>query len=377
MARYIKRGKVWQYEISYKDTDGKYKKLRKSGFPKKADAISEAGEIEANLAKGFYTVSQDILLTDHFKQWIEIFKKGKVSDGTYRKYLYTLSVLKKHFSTATIKTMNRVKYQEMLNEFAEGHSDSSVKQINVHVRASLENLLDDFIIKNDFTKGAISKGGKGTKSAELKYLDFQDFTKLIAFAKEKINPIYSSSFMIYIAAMTGMRFSELLGLTWDNVDFEKGQIYVKRTWDIYKNNFAPTKNDQSVRFLAVDGSTLQVMTSYKEQQEKLLKRLEIEPEHPFVFYNIKNGLITNNSLNKQLRNMCKKLGFEKTITCHGLRHTHASTMLYKGINILYVSKRLGHSSLNVTMSVYSHILKELEEKDNENIKKIFSEINDE
>ena len=60
---------------------------------------------------------------------IEIFKKGKVSDGTYRKYLYTLSVLKKHFSTATIKTMNRVKYQEMLNEFAEGHSDSSVKQI--------------------------------------------------------------------------------------------------------------------------------------------------------------------------------------------------------------------------------------------------------
>ena len=85
MARYIKRGKVWQYEISYKDTDGKYKKLRKSGFPKKSDAISEAGDIEANLAKGFYTVSQDILLTDHFKQWIEIFKKGKVSDGTYRK----------------------------------------------------------------------------------------------------------------------------------------------------------------------------------------------------------------------------------------------------------------------------------------------------
>ena len=92
---------------------------------------------------------------------------------------------------------------------------------------------------------------------------------------------------------------------------------------IYKNNFAPTKNDQSVRFLAIDSSTMQVMINYKEQQEKLLKRLEIEPEHPFVFYNIKNGLITNNSLNKQLRNMCKKLGFEKTITCHGLRHTHA------------------------------------------------------
>ncbi len=374
MARYVKRGKTWQYEISYKDADGVFKKLRKGGFPKKSDAIAEAGEIESKLVKGFYSTTQDVLLTDHFQQWIETFKKSKVSDGTYRKYLYTLSVLKKYFSTATIKTMNRVKYQETLNVYAVSHSNSSVKQINIHVRASLENLLDDFIIKNDFTKGAISKGGTGSKSEDLKYLNFAEFTELINLAKSKINPVYASSFMIYIGAMTGMRFSELAGLTWNNVDLDSGMIRVKQTWDYYKNDFAPTKNEQSERILAIDEETLTTMIYFKEKQTELLRRLEIVPQHDFVFYNIKNGVISNNAVNKELRTFCKRLGITE-ITCHGLRHTHASTMLYKGINILYVSKRLGHSSLNVTMSVYSHILKELEEKDNENIKIIFSEIN--
>lgn len=47
MARYTKRGKVWQYEVSYKSQDGKYKKLRKSSFPKKSDAILAASQIKS------------------------------------------------------------------------------------------------------------------------------------------------------------------------------------------------------------------------------------------------------------------------------------------------------------------------------------------
>ena len=74
---------MWEYEIGYKESEGKYKKLRKGGFAKKADANSEAGEIEGKLGKGFYTVSKGILLTEHFKQWIEILKKVTVSDRTY------------------------------------------------------------------------------------------------------------------------------------------------------------------------------------------------------------------------------------------------------------------------------------------------------
>ncbi|MCC9080234.1 Arm DNA-binding domain-containing protein [Enterococcus faecium] len=77
MARFVKRGNSWQYEISYKDENGKYKKLRKSGFYKKKDAIAEAADIELKLAKGLKVTNSDISLYDHFKQWIDVYKKEK------------------------------------------------------------------------------------------------------------------------------------------------------------------------------------------------------------------------------------------------------------------------------------------------------------
>ncbi|WP_459789387.1 tyrosine-type recombinase/integrase, partial [Lactococcus garvieae] len=111
-------------------------------------------------------------MSEHFEKWIEVFKKGKVSDGTYKKYLYTLSVIRSYFADMTIKTLNRTKYQQALNSYAESKSDESTRQINTHIQSSISNLVDEGIINYDFTKGAIVKGGKSAKDEDDKYLDF-------------------------------------------------------------------------------------------------------------------------------------------------------------------------------------------------------------
>lgn len=99
-----------------------------------------------------------------------------------------------------------------------------------------------------------------------------------------------------------MRFAELLGLTWENVDLEKGTIKVKRAWDyLDTNNFCPTKNEQSVRNVPIDKQTCLLMKWFKKQQTKLFKKLDIKPEHDFVFYNAKSGLVSNNAVNKKLK----------------------------------------------------------------------------
>ncbi len=67
MARFVKHGKTWQYEISYKKEDRKYAKLREGEFVKKAGAIAKAGEIESNMAKGLKVTSKDVYLYDHFQ----------------------------------------------------------------------------------------------------------------------------------------------------------------------------------------------------------------------------------------------------------------------------------------------------------------------
>src|SRR5699024_4410388 len=86
--------------------------------------------------------------------------------------------------------------------------------------------------------------------------------------------------------------------------------------------------------------------------------------HQLVFYSpsSKYKIISNNASNNLLRKTLKKLDIQP-ITMHGLRHTHASVLLYKKVSIYYVSERLGHKDIETTLNNYSHVIKELRTKD--------------
>lgn len=82
--------------------------------------------------------------------------------------------------------------------------------------------------------------------------------------------------------------------------------------------------------------------------------------------------ITNNGVKKTLDNTLKKAKIERKIRFHSLRHTHASILLSQGVQVVSVSKRLGHANPTVTMQTYAHVIKELKVSDNEKIIKILS-----
>ncbi len=116
------------------------------------------------------------------------------------------------------------------------------------------------------------------------------------------------------------------------------------------------------------------MKDFKQRQNGLYKQLGIKNKQNFVFYNAKNGLIFNNAVLKKLKELQRQLGIGKPIKIHGLRHTHASVMIFKGVNLLAISKHLSHKSLNVTMSTYAHAIKELQEQENEKFKSVMEGI---
>lgn len=375
MARFVKRGKKWQYEISYKKADGTFDKIRQGGFPKKSDAVSAAAEIELKLAKGLIVENKDISLYDHFELWMKVFKKGKVSNITYRKYENTLMNIKKYFSDLTLRKTTRTSYQQRLNSFAETHTDSTVERLNMHIRASLVNAVDEGKIAYDFTKGSVTKGQVAGVTEDEKYLNYDDFTRLMNLAKQKLDPRFASRFMIVVGGATGMRFGELLGLTWDYVDLENGYIDIVRAWDYQDTkDFCPPKNPQSVRKVPLDITTLELMKDFKMNQRALFKEQKITNPNNFVFFNAKNGLISHNAALKKLKILQEQLDISPAITLHGLRHTHASVLIFKGVNLLAVSKHLGHKSLNVTMSTYAHAIKELQEQEDEKLRAVMDGI---
>lgn len=87
----------------------------------------------------------------------------------------------------------------------------------------------------------------------------------------------------------------------------------------------------------------------------------------------KYHVLSNAAVNKTLKNTCKDLGI-KEISVHGLRHTHASILLYKRISVYYVSERLGHADIETTHEHYAHLLKELRKEDENNTTATFSKM---
>ena len=172
----------------------------------------------------------------------------------------------------------------------------------------------------------------------------------------------SWEWLILLVAKTGMRFSEALGLTPKDFDFEHQMLSINKTWD-YKGEggFMPTKNKSSVRKIQIDWKTV-------IQFSELLKGL---PENEPIFV---KGNVYNSTVNSVLSRYCKKANIPE-ITIHGLRHTHASLLLFAGVSIASVARRLGHSSMTTTQKTYLHIIQELENKDIDIVMRSLSGLN--
>jgi integrase len=147
-----------------------------------------------------------------------------------------------------------------------------------------------------------------------------------------------------------MRFSEALALTPKDFDFSHQSLSVNKTWD-YKGDggFLPTKNQSSMRKIQIDWQTV-------IQFSELVKTLSQDTP---IFV---SGTVFNSTVNDILERhcVCAKV---PVITIHGLRHTHASLLLFAGVSIASVARRLGHASMTTTQKTYLHIIHELENQD--------------
>lgn len=356
MASFTNRGTKqkpsWQYTIS-RYVNGKYKPIRKGGFKTKKEAQLAAAEVEAQLSKGSFVENLKIAFVDYFEKWFKLYKLD-LKGPTVKHYKSTLKYIKEFFGDKPIQDIIRSEYQEFLNHYGKIYSKETMLKVNGHIKSCLESAIEDGIIQYNFAKKA-KVTGLPAKNKDEKYLNFKESEMLYYELFNRLNRGLSY-YAILLLLVSGMRFEELVGLTRDDFDFNNNTIRINKTWG-YKNDmpkgFGPTKNEQSKRVISIDPK---VMNEFKKLFLKMPNNI-----HKLVFFSpvSKYNVITNNAVNKALRIVLKDLSIKNIITCHELRHTHASALIYKKATIPYICERLGHSSPDITYKRYLHLMKEL------------------
>lgn len=242
----------------------------------------------------------------------------------------------------------RVTYQQLLNDYAAQHERQTTMDFHHQLKAAILDAVDDGLIERDPTRKAIIKG-KSPAQKKIKYLNqFELHTLLVNL---DLRGDINWDWLILLIAKTGMRFSEALAITPKDFDFSHQTLSISKTWDYKgKGGFLPTKNASSVRKIQIDWQTV-------IQFSELVKGL---PKDAPIF--VTKERVFNSTVNNILACHCKRLNIP-VISIHGLRHTHASLLLFAGVSIASVARRLGHASMTTTQKTYIHIIQELENQD--------------
>ena len=292
-------------------------------------------------------VKRTDLFCEYYKKWVAVYKSGAIRKVTLDKYLMTQKWLEKLIPDLQIYEMTRIVYQQIINDYAIYHERQTTMDFHHQLKGAILDAVDEGLIDRDPTRKIIIKG-KTPAPKKIKYLN--QFELHLLLTNLNLGTEISWEWFILLVAKTGMRFSEALALTPKDFDFAHQVLSVNKTWDYKgKGGFLPTKNKSSVRKIQIDWQTV-------IRFSELIKGL---PENEPIFV---KGQVYNSTVNTVLSRCCHKAKVPE-ITVHGLRHTHASLLLFAGVSIASVARRLGHASMTTTQKTYLHIIQELENKD--------------
>ena len=166
----------------------------------------------------------------------------------------------------------------------------------------------------------------------------------------------------YVAAMTGARRGEVLALKMSDIDFTNKRMAIRRTLSCvgYKLEVTKPKTKKSTRSMDLDEKTIAMLQEHHRQQAEEWLANGRSGARPSLLFARNGSFIHPDRFSKVFRNLVARSGLP-VLRLHDLRHTHASLLLLAGQHPKVVQERLGHSSITVTMDLYSHLMPGLQQ----------------
>nr|WP_156947706.1 site-specific integrase [Virgibacillus alimentarius] len=330
MGYITRRGNSYLAQVSiYKN--GKSNRLTKT-FKHKADAKRWVLENELSKANGKDLANTLTSFAEFFENWIHLVKRNDVKETTFQNYMRTAEVIKELFGDIRLKDLNDIMVQKRIDTYAETHSRKTTHEVLLKIKTALRDAYARGYIVNDFAGLVKTRGTDPPKRNRA--LSITEFKKLRHYILK--HPENEFHILVLLALETGMRRGELLAIRPESL-YEYG-VQVR-------HSISPTSTDTSLKT-----NNAKRDISINKEVYNLVQSIPVKS----------NGYIFDFDAFKQserLATLLEELNISRT-TFHGLRDTHASFLFSQDIDLVYVSKRLGHVNIQTTQNYYLELMPE-------------------
>lgn len=325
-------------------------------------------DLKYKLEHGAFVEKNKVTLTEWFETWMEQYKKNRVKIGTYTSYKkYFECAIKGRLGRKYIADIRGEHIQKLYNELSkEGYAYSSIKIISAVLNGSMQQALRNGLIERNPVK--LAELPRQTEKRTREALTKEQQALFMGYAKESY--LYN---LFAVMLRTGMRSGEIRGLKYADIDKHKNVIHIQRTLKYIegKGYFDDTpKTMSSKREIPLTADILELLEAQKRYWGFKVVKVDA-----YLFCNENGDPLSRERVQGEIDRIIKRIheaGYEfGRITPHVLRHTFATRAIEAGMPPQVLKAILGHSSISMTMDLYSHVLPDTKADEMEKIAKAF------
>ena len=345
----------WEARITVGRNPSTGKQIQKSIYGKtQAEVSRKLRELCKEVDDGIYKEPVKYTVKDWAEIWLNEYT-GDLKPLTVKQYTtYINNRIVKNMGSVKLTRLDTPIIQRFYNQLTkEGLSPVTIKNIHSILHSMLETAVEvGYMRTNPSNVCRLPKPEK----KQIKPLENADISKLLEALKgDKYESLYT------VDLFTGLRQGELLGLTWDCIDFKKGTMYIYRQLQFNKGSyyFTSLKNGKT-RTIALAPYVLNILRNQKAwQAECQLKSYGMwNNKDDLVFTNELGGHLTQNYTYRHFKKIVSNIGIPDA-RLHDLRDTFAVSSLQSGNDVKTVQEALGHHTAAFTLDVYGHVTEEM------------------
>ncbi|UDM74023.1 site-specific integrase [Vagococcus fluvialis] len=373
--------KAWQFQayLGINQTTNKPVKTTRRGFKTKKEAQLELNRLLVDFEQNGLQKEKITLFKEICDLWLITYKKT-VKETTYiTTERYMTKYILPSFGDTRVDKINLKMCQKEVNKWADR---TKVYKVILQYATKVMNyaISLELVNNNPFNNVIRPTPKKEIEEDKIKFYTLNELKQLFEYLDNKVKhhsngklmqKYFSELDLVLFRFLTysGLRGSEARALEWPDINFTDKTVTVNKNMSLTKSGFivSTPKTKSSYRTITLDDKTLKLLKKWQLRQKEMLFANGLR-DNNIVFTNLFGERFTRQDLYQRASRLSKAADLH-TIGVHGFRHTHASLLFEAGASMKEAQVRLGHSNIEMTMNIYTHVTKEVTEKTVEKLMK--------